>query len=123
MPIHRHTTRSAPIGWRELAASIRFRRGVLHFADGDHETMCPGAGVTGPASGCAAYRRPTASSTKGSGAPVSRRRPATATDNNAANLAEPRQRCHILHHKPERLRRERHSAQRAIVDLFTGPHR
>ena len=45
------------------------------------------------------------------------------TDNDAANLAEACQRCHILHHKAERLRRERHSAQRAIGDPFTGPHR
>jgi hypothetical protein len=42
-----------------------------------------------------------------------------------SNLAALCQRCHILHDKPEHLRRRRltYLARRALGDLFTGPYR
>ena len=46
------------------------------------------------------------------------------TNNEASNLAALCQRCHILHDKPEHLRRRRltYLARRALGDLFTGPY-
>ena len=47
------------------------------------------------------------------------------TNNDGANLAALCQRCHILHDKPEHLRRRRltYLARRALGDLFEGPYR
>jgi hypothetical protein len=47
------------------------------------------------------------------------------TNNDASNLAALCQRCHILHDKPEHLRRWRltYLARRAQGDLFMGPYR
>lgn len=47
------------------------------------------------------------------------------TNNVASNLAAFCQRCHIIHDKPEHLRRRRltYLERRALGDLFTGPYR
>ncbi len=64
-------------------------------------------------------RRPTPKSP-----PLKRTLPHDPTNNDASNLAALCQRCHILHDKPEHLRRRRltYLARRALGDLFTGPY-
>ncbi len=86
--------------------------------------MAPGAGGTGPASGCAAYPRPTASSTRGPKrirvTLASCHRDHDPQKNDAANLMALCQRCHIPHDKAEHLRRRRltYLARRALGDLL-----
>ena len=141
MPIRRHHRWLYPIDWRELSASIRFRRAkgrcegcgrphgrvVLHLGDGrwwDEE-----AGRWRDGAGKRVRRLPPPHSV------VDRTRRTRVvlatchrdhdpTNNDAANLMALCQRCHILHDKVEHLRRRRltYLARRAIGDLFTGPY-
>ena len=142
MPIRRHHRWLYPFDWRELSASIRFRRAkgrcegcgrphgriVLPLSDGrwwdeDLKRWRDGAGQT-------LGRLPPAHSII---LPTRHTRVVLATchrdhdptNNHGLNLAALCQRCHMLHDRPEHLRRRRitYLARRALGDLFTGPYR
>ena len=131
-----------PIDWRELSASIRFRRAksrcegcgrphgrlVVHLGDGrwwDDERQAWRCGK-----GRVVRRRPQPTD---HGPPGRSTHVVLATahldhdpfNNRPENLAALCQRCHILHDKAEHLRRRRltYLARRALGDLFTGPYR
>ena len=141
MPIRRHHRWLYPIDWRELSASIRFRRAkgrcegcgrphgrlVVHLGDGrwwDDERQAWRSGR-----GRVLRHGPVP---EGHGPPGRTTRVVLATahldhdpfNNEASNLAALCQRCHILHDKAEHLRRRRltYLARRALGDLFTGPY-
>ena len=143
MPIRRHHRWLYPIDWRELSASIRFRRAkgrcegcgrphgrlVIVLSDGqwwDAERSTWRCG-----NGRVLRRRIPAP--EGHGPPGRSTRVVLSAahldhdpQNNAvANLAALCQRCHILHDKAEHLRRRQltYVARRALGDLFTGPYR
>ena len=143
MPIRRHHRWLYPIDWRELSASIRFRRAkgrcegcgrphgrvVLHLGDGrwwDEERQAWRFGE-----GRVLRSRLSPTSDVGTGIRMTRVVLATAHrdhdpyDNVPENLAAFCQRCHILHDKVEHLRRRRltYMMRRALGDLFTGPYR
>ena len=142
MPIHRHHRWLYPIDWRELSASIRFRRakGGANIAadptarrfstsetrlwwDEERHTWRNGRG------------RPVARLQAPDGTTATRTtRVVLATahldhnpmNNHPRNLAALCQRCHILHDKEEEHRRRRwitYRMRRALGDLFTGPYR
>ena len=142
MPIRRHHRWLYPIDWRELSASIRFRRAkgrcetcgrphgrlVVHVGDSrwwDDERRTWRSGK-----GRVLRHGPTP---EGHGPPGRTTRVVLATahrdhdptNNEASNLAALCQRCHILHDREEHLRRRRltYLARRALGDLFTGPYR
>ena len=142
MPIRRALRWFYPIDWRELSASIRFRRAkgrceccgrphgrtVVHLGDGrwwdeDLQHWRDGAGkpvreLPTPDSAILPTR-------------LTRVVLATAhrdhdpTNNAGGNLVALCQRCHMLNDKEEHLRRRRltYLARRALGDLFTGPYR
>ena len=132
-----------PIDWRELSASIRFRRAkgrcegccrphgrvVVHLRDGrwwDAEAMRwrDGAGRV------VRFRLLPPPDTQGPPGFTTRVFLSTCHldhdpyNNVPENLAALCQRCHILHDKAEHLRRRRltYMARRALGDLFTGPY-
>ena len=141
MPIRRQHRWLYPIDWRELSASIRFRRAkgrcehcgrphgkmVQHLGDGrwwdeERHTWRNGQG------------RPVARLQAPSGTTEARTTRvvlATAhldhdpTNNRPRNLAALCQRCHILHDGEEHRRRRwlTYRMRRALGDLFTGPYR
>ena len=141
MPISRHHRWLYPIDWRELSASIRFRRAkgrcegcgrphgrvVLHQGDGrwwddERQAWRDGDGRT-------VRRLPPPHSvidrTRLTSVVLSAcHRNHDPTNNHERNLAALCQRCHILHDKTEHLRRRRltYLARRAMGDLFTGPY-
>ena len=141
MPIRRQHRWLYPIDWRELSASIRFRRAkgrcehcgrphgrtVQHLGDGrwwdeERHTWRDGQGrlVGRLQAPCGTTATPT-----------TRVVLATAhldhdpTNNRPRNLAALCQRCHILHDGEEHRRRRRltYRMRRALGDLFTGPYR
>ncbi len=141
MPIRRHHRWLYPIDWRELSASIRFRRAkgrceacgrphgriVQHLGDGrwwdeQRHTWRDGAGKP--------LRRMKPPHSIVERVRLTRTVLATAhrdhdpQNNDGANLAALCQRCHILHDKLEHLRRRRltYLARRALGDLLTGPY-
>ncbi len=141
MPIRRHHRWLYPIDWRELSASIRFRRAkgrcehcgrphlktVQHLGDGrwwDEERRTWRDGRGRPL-----RRQPLPHSTV---LPIHTTRVILATahldhdpaHNSGANLAALCQRCHILHDGQEHRRRRWYTirARRALGDLFTGPY-
>ena len=146
MPIRRHHRWLYPIDWRELSASIRFRRAkgrcetcgrphgrlVVHLGDGrwwDDEAGRWRDG--GPAGGFGVLKSwPHSRRALSPPGRTTRVVLATAhrdhdpTNNDASNLAALCQRCHILHDREEHLRRRRltYLARRALGDLFTGPY-
>ena len=132
-----------PIDWRELSASIRFRRArgrcegcgrphghtVIHLRDGQWWDAEVGAWRDGAGRRVRQCLLPLA---EGHGPPGFTTRVVLATahldhdptNNAGANLAAFCQRCHILHDREEHLRRRRltYLARRALGDLFTGPY-
>ena len=141
MSIRRHHCWLYPIDWRELSASIRFRRAkgrceacgrphgrlVVHLGDGrwwddERQAWRSGKGRVlrhGPP--------PTDHGPPGRTTRVvlaTAHRDHDPTNNAASNLAAFCQRCHILHDREEHLRRRRltYLARRALGDLFTGPY-
>ncbi len=139
MPIRRQHRWLYPIDWRELSASIRFRRAndrcegcgrphgsmVLHLGDGrwwddNAKLWRDGRGRR--------LRMPPPHSvidrTRGTRVVLATcHRDHDPTNNDGTNLMALCQRCHILHDKSEHLRRRRltYLARRALGDLFTGP--
>ena len=141
MPIRRQHLWLYPIDWRELSASIRFRRAkgrcehcgrphgktVQHLGDGRwwdeaRHTWRNGRG------------RPVGRLQAPDGTMATRTTRvvlATAhldhdpTNNRPRNLAALCQRCHILHDGEEHRRRRwlTYRMRRALGDLFTGPYR
>lgn len=130
-----------PFDWRELSASIRFRRAggrcercgrphgreVIHLGDGlwwDEDARAWRCGAGKRHRGL----RPPHSTIL----PMRRTRVFLATchldhdptNNTAGNLAALCQRCHLLHDAPEHRRRRAVTvlARRACGDLFTGPY-
>ncbi len=142
MPIRRHHRWLYPIDWRELSASIRFRRAkgrcegcgrphgrlVLHLGDGrwwdeDAQRWRDGGGkvvrhMSSP-HGIFLSARTTRVVL------AACHRDHDPMNNEGSNLAALCQRCHILHDKAEHLRRRSltYLARRALGDLFTGPYR
>ena len=141
MPIRRQHRWLYPINWRELSASIRFRRAggrcegggrphghlVIHLGDGrwwDTERRAWRSGT-----GRIIRHGPTPA---GYGPPGRTTRVVLATahldhdpaNNRAASLAALCQRCHMLHDNVEHLRRRRltYLTRRASGDLFEGPY-
>lgn len=131
-----------PVDWHELSAVIRFRRAggrcencgrphgrvVLHLGDGrwwdeDAGRWRDDAGrwvrqLTPPHSTIERTRRTRV-------VLATCHRDHDPTNNDPANLAAWCQRCHLLHDRPEHLRRRcvTYLARRAIGDLFAGPYR
>ena len=141
MPIRRQHRWLYPIDWRELSASIRFRRAkgrcehcglphgktVQHLGDGhwwDEERYTWRNGQGRPVARLQAVSVATATRT-------TRVVLATAhldhdpTNNGPRNLAALCQRYHILHDGEEHRRRRwlTYRMRRALGDLFTGPYR
>ena len=142
MPIRRQHRWLYPIDWRELSASIRFRRArgrcegcgrphgrsVLHLGDGrwwdeDQQRWRDGTGrwvrrLKPPHSVILPTRHTLV-------VLATCHLDHDPTNNVASNLAALCQRCHIIHDKPEHLRRRRltYLERRALGDLFTGPYR
>lgn len=142
MPIKRELRGFYPIDWRELSASIRFRRakGCCERSGRPH-----GHSVTTLADG-RWYDEAQAQWRDGRGRRVRTNLPQPCdlptdfghrrtkvslscahlnhdlSDNSAENLAALCQRCHLMHDRPEHLRRRRitYRMRRAIGDLFTG---
>ena len=141
MPIRRKHLWLYPIDWRELSASIRFRRAkglcegcgrphgrsVLHLGDGRWWDEDAARWRDGTGRWVRRMRPPHSVIDK---TRVTRVVLATChrdhdpTNNDGANLAPFCQRCHILHDKTEHLRRRRltYLSRRASGDLFTGPY-
>ena len=144
MPIRRCHRWLYPIDWRELSASIRFRRAkgrcegcsrphgrvVVHLRDGrwwdaDVRRWRDGAGRV--------VRLRLLPPVEIHGPPGFTTRVVLATchldhdpyNNVPENLAALCQRCHILHDKAEHLRQRRltYLTRRALGNLFTGPYR
>ena len=124
MPIRRHHRWLYPIDWRELSASIRFRRAkgrcetcgrphgrvVLHLGDGrwwddEAQRWRDGAGKwvrrLKPPHSLLERTRTTRVVL------ATAHRDHDPTNNDASNLAALCQRCHILHDREEHLRRRR----------------
>ncbi len=121
MPIRRQHLWLYPIDWRELSASIRFRRakGRCEHCDGrwwDEERQTWRNGQGRPVALLQAPGSITEARTIGDRAP-----PTTAR----GTLAALCQRCHILHDGEEHRRRRwlMYRMRRALGDLFTGPYR
>lgn len=133
MPIHADRKRLYPFDWPQLSASVRFVRAVgrCEVCRRPHgmEIECTpdGRWLDGEM-----WRN-------GSGRPAGFPKVATRTTrvflaaahldhdpthNSGRNLKALCQRCHLIHDRPEHLRRRRitYGLRRAIGDLFTGPY-
>lgn len=141
MPIRREHRFFYPIDWRELSATIRFRRAggycevcqrphgqtVFHLGDGRWWDAAAAAWRSGQ--GRQIRLVPGADDVLGA---VRTTRVVLATahrdhnpSNNAnANLAAFCQRCHMMHDRPEHRRRRWQTLfrRRAMGDLFRGPY-
>lgn len=139
MPIRRRDRFFYPIDWPQLSDAIRFgraggrceqcgrphKRMVLHLGDGrwwDSEagTWRDGAGrpLHDPVADAQAVTRATRVVL------ATAHRNHDTADNDPANLAAWCQRCHIMHDRPEHLRRRRITVlkRRALGDLFAGAY-
>lgn len=134
-----------PLDWRELSASVRFRRakGRCEHCDRPHgRLVCVLADGRWWDEDLSRWRDdkgkrvrtnlpPPAELAPGFGHVWTKVAIACAhlnhdvADNAARNLAALCQRCHLTHDRPEHLRRRRltYLMRRAIGDLFTGPYR